>query len=101
MTNQGTNPDPGRLGKTNRLTQTSRDQPTIRRLDATNQESDRADQMNTVQEAAEILGITVDAVRGRIRRGTLDSTKVKGQVYVLLEATSREQHTDESATNRS
>jgi hypothetical protein len=56
--------------------------------------------MNTVQEAAEILGITVDAVRGRIRRGTLDSMKVDGQVYVLLDATSREQHTDESSTNQ-
>jgi hypothetical protein len=100
MPNQATNPDPGWLGEANRLTETSRDQPTVRRLGATNQEASRADQMNTVQEAAEILGITVDAVRGRIRRGTLDSMKVDGQVYVLLDATSREQHTDESSTNQ-
>jgi len=34
-------------------------------------------------------------VRGRIRRGTLDSTKVEGVVYVLLDAPGREQHTDQ------
>jgi len=53
-------------------------------------------QRYTVQEAAEILGTTVDAVRGRIRRGTLDSRKVDGLVYVLLDAPSREQHTDQA-----
>jgi hypothetical protein len=40
----------------------------------------------------------VDAVRGRIRRRTLDNMKVAGQAYVLLDATNREQHTDKSAT---
>jgi len=55
-------------------------------------------QRYTVQEAAEVLGTTVDAVRGRIRRGTLDSIKVDGLVYVLLDAPSREQHTDQATT---
>jgi hypothetical protein len=38
-----------------------------------------------VQEAAEILGTTVDGVRSRIRRGSLNSMKVSGTVYVLLD----------------
>ncbi len=38
----------------------------------------------TVQEAADLLGTTVDGVRSRIKRGTLDSAKVGGAVYVLL-----------------
>jgi hypothetical protein len=40
----------------------------------------------SVQQAADVLGVTVDAVRGRIKRGTLASTKGEdGSVYVLLE----------------
>ena len=42
-------------------------------------------QRYTVQDAAQILGTTVDGVRSRIRRGTLNSMKVSGQVYVLLD----------------
>ncbi len=37
-----------------------------------------------MQEAADLLGTTVDGVRSRIKRGTLDSAKVGGAVYVLL-----------------
>jgi hypothetical protein len=41
----------------------------------------------TVQEAAEVLGITVEAVRARIKRGTLRKEKGKdGTVYVWLDA---------------
>ncbi len=39
----------------------------------------------TVPEAAEALGITTDAVRMRLSRATLDSERVDGRVYVLLE----------------
>jgi hypothetical protein len=39
----------------------------------------------TVQEAAEILGLTVEAVRGRIKRGTLDHVKEDEKVYVVLD----------------
>jgi hypothetical protein len=39
----------------------------------------------TVLEAAEVLGVTVDAVRGRIRRGTLDSERESGTVCVWVE----------------
>jgi hypothetical protein len=39
----------------------------------------------TVQEAAEVLGTSVDAVRSRIRRGSLDSEKGEdGRVFVWL-----------------
>jgi hypothetical protein len=56
-------------------------------------------QRHTVKEAAEVLGTTVDAVRGRIRRGTLDSVKLDGVVYVLLDTTNREQQSDQSETD--
>lgn len=36
----------------------------------------------SVPVAAELLGITVDAVHGRIRRGTLEGVKVDGSVRV-------------------
>jgi hypothetical protein len=39
-----------------------------------------------VAQAAEILGVTVEAIRGRIKRGTLDHERHSGRVYVLLEA---------------
>jgi RPA family protein len=39
----------------------------------------------TVAEAATVLGVTVDAIRGRIKRGSLKSTKADdGTVYVVL-----------------
>jgi hypothetical protein len=40
----------------------------------------------TVAEAADMLGITTGAVRNRLSRGTLASTKQSGTVYVLLPA---------------
>src|SRR5215217_6213480 len=38
-----------------------------------------------VREAAEVLGTSVDAVRKRIQRGTLESEKVDDRVYVWLD----------------
>ncbi len=38
----------------------------------------------TVPDAADALGITVEAVRGRIKRGKLGHVKDAGTVYVLL-----------------
>jgi len=63
-------------------------------LAATAQETRRLGERYTVPEAAELLGTTVDAVRGRVRRGTLDSMKVNGAMYVLLDKTSRDRHAD-------
>ncbi len=52
----------------------------------------------TVADAAEILGITAEAVRTRIKRGKLDSVKEPpdrtGTVYVLLEADQTRPNTD-------
>ena len=50
------------------------------------------DRLTTVVEAAEVLGITPDAVRSRLRRGTLKrSTKrgEEGEVLVILPAARR------------
>ena len=100
MRKHTTKPDFERLVEANRLTKTSRGQLPYPQLGEHNQEPRRRmGQRHTVKEAAEVLGTTVDAVRGRIRRGTLDSLKVDGQVYVLLDATNREQHSDKSASD--
>jgi hypothetical protein len=47
----------------------------------------------TVAEAAEVLGISAEAVRGRIRRGTLPVDRESGRVYVLLDYTSEDRTT--------
>src|SRR5215213_5200617 len=47
----------------------------------------------TVAQAAEILGVTVEAVRGRIKRKTLEHERHSGTVYVLL-------HADQMPTGR-
>jgi hypothetical protein len=39
----------------------------------------------TVAEAAEVLGISAEAVRGRIRRGSLPVEREGGTVYVMLD----------------
>jgi hypothetical protein len=52
-----------------------------------------------VAEAAEILGISAEAVRGRIRRGTLPVEREGGTVYVVLDHTSEARTTaDQSRT---
>src|SRR5215207_4043641 len=50
-------------------------------------EGDRTgdERRTTVSEAAAILGISAEAVRGRIRRGTIPVEREGGTVYVLLE----------------
>ena len=40
----------------------------------------------TVQEAARLLGISEGAVRARIHRGTLDTAREGGTVYVRIDA---------------
>jgi len=40
----------------------------------------------TVAEAARLLGTSAEAVRMRVKRGSLNSAKIKGTVYVLLDA---------------
>ncbi len=64
-------------------------------------EDDRTgdERRTTVSEAAEILGISAEAVRGRIRRGTIPVEREGGTVYVLIEGTERYRTTgDQSRT---
>jgi hypothetical protein len=42
-------------------------------------------QRYTIPQAAKILGLTEEAVRQRVKRGTLDSIKVEGKLFVLLQ----------------
>ena len=53
----------------------------------------------TVPHAAEALGVTVDAVRGRIRRGKLKSEQHAGSVYVWLDAPEEDDSRGPSATS--
>lgn len=57
----------------------------------------------TVSEAAGIMGISVEAVRGRIKRGTVEHERDGERVYVILDAdqtaTGRDQG-DDQATDR-
>ena len=85
------------VGDPNRITDTKRDQPANQRPGETSHEAKRVGERYTVQEAAEALGTTVDAVRGRIRRGTLTSVKEDGVVYVLLGEASRDRHGEHSS----
>ena len=58
----------------------------MRQADDQPHDKPQASRRLSVQEAADVLGVTVDAVRGRIKRRTLASTKGEdGSVYVLLE----------------
>jgi hypothetical protein len=51
-----------------------------------------------VPEAAELLGITVEAVRMRIKRGTLRSERQGGRVFVLLGQSQPTDRPDEPTT---
>src|SRR5215210_4576923 len=49
----------------------------------------------TVPQAAQALGITEGAVRGRLKRGTLRSHREDGTVYVVLQDSPSAVHHDE------
>lgn len=49
-------------------------------------ETQRRTNRVTVADAAQLLGLSAEAVRMRIKRGTLASEKVEGTVYVLLQS---------------
>lgn len=55
----------------------------------------------TVAEAADVLGITVEAVRGRIKRGTIAHEREGERVFVLLDtdqtSASRDQGRDQTS----
>jgi hypothetical protein len=50
----------------------------------------------TVADAAQLLGLSAEAVRMRIKRGTLASEKVGGTVYVLLESNQTRTNLDQT-----
>ena len=54
----------------------------------------------TVPQAAEALGVTVDAVRGRIRRGNLDAEHDAGGVYVWIDVSEAAGSRGPSATSQ-
>jgi hypothetical protein len=62
-------------------------------------EDDRTgyERRTTVSEAAEILGISAEAVRGRIRRGTIPVERQGGTVYVLIERLEEYRTTDDQS----
>jgi hypothetical protein len=49
----------------------------------------------TVDQAADVLGVTPEAVRGRIRRRTIAVEREAGRVYVVLDADQARQTTDQ------
>jgi hypothetical protein len=54
-------------------------------------------QSYSIPEAAKVLGLTEEAVRQRVKRGTLDSIKVGGSLFVLLDSdTSNDTSSDRS-----
>src|SRR5215216_385236 len=55
----------------------------------------------TVYEAAEVLGVTVDAIRKRIQRGTIPHERHEdGRVYVLLDEASKLQDNRQESTSK-
>src|SRR5215217_4120515 len=67
----------------------------LRRVEHGAVEGDRTgdERRTTVSEAAEILGISAEEVRGRVRRGTIPVEREGGTVYVLIEGTQRHRTT--------
>ena len=59
--------------------------------------TERPTERKTVAQAAEVLGISAEAVRGRIRRGTLPVEREGGTVYVLLDPSVDDRTTDEGS----
>jgi hypothetical protein len=56
-----------------------------RRTDRTGRDPTANQQRLTVHDAARRLGVSEDAVRMRVKRGTLSSDKEGGRLYVLLD----------------
>ncbi len=52
-----------------------------------------------VADAARLLGLSAEAVRMRIKRGTLASEKVDGTVYVILDADPTQSNVDLTQSN--
>ena len=66
-----------------------------RRTDRTERDPTANQQRLTVHDAARRLGVSEDAVRMRVKRGTLSSDKEGGRLYVLLDIEPTTDRTDE------
>ena len=55
----------------------------------------------TVAEAAQLLGMSAEAVRMRVKRGSLKSAKIKGTVYVLMDAEQTRPNIDQTGGDSS
>jgi hypothetical protein len=61
--------------------------PSTERTNARKEEvNEQPTERVTVAEAAQLLGMSAEAVRMRVKRGSLKSAKIKGTVYVLMDA---------------
>ncbi|WP_047866696.1 hypothetical protein [Rubrobacter aplysinae] len=70
------------------------------RPDPTGPDQSPAGRWVTVNEAAEARGISVEAVRGRVKRGTVRHERRGGTVYVLLEGDQTPPGRDQSTTSQ-
>ena len=66
-----------------------------RRTDRTDRDPTSNQERLTVHDAARRLGISEDAVRMRVKRGTLSAEKEGGRLYVLLDIEPTTDRTDE------
>jgi excisionase family DNA binding protein len=57
------------------------------------------DRRLTVNQAADQLGVSTEAIRGRIRRGTIRHERVGGRVYVVLDERPAAEHTTDQTTD--
>jgi hypothetical protein len=69
------------------------------RLRGDQPQTDPATDKLAVSEAAEMLGISPDAVRSRIKRGTLPHVRESGRVFVTLGAADRLTDQSQSASD--
>jgi len=67
-------------------------EPTAR----TDDQAETGRQRYTVAEAAQLLDTSVEGIRGRIKRGTLENVKDGGTVYVLLSSDQAQPASDQS-----
>ena len=74
---------------------TSTERTNARAAEANEQPTERV----TVAEAAQLLGMSAEAVRMRVKRGSLKSVKIKGTVYVLVDAEQTRPNIDQTGGN--
>lgn len=59
--------------------------------------TDQSTVLVTAQQAAQQMGLSIEAIRGRIKRKTIPTVRKKGRVYVEVIPTNTDQSTDQVA----